>query len=173
MLEHNSPIAEVCRSPAPVPRCTGRKGHKKSRTGCQNCKVRKIKCDERRPECRKCEVYGVECTYDNKSLALQLRARKETTSQSPSTIPTPISLSSITLAAVGTALSSGIHDEYSSKYLSSHFSLASIETLDFFQKYTMETIATSPEILTIYQERLIPLAVSVSVLSYKDRPGLT
>ena len=172
MLEHNSPIADICRSPALIPKCTGRKGHKKSRTGCQNCKVRKIKCDERRPECRKCEVYGVECTYD-KSLALQLKARRETTSQSPSSVPTSISISSVTFAAIGTALGSGTYDKYSSNYLSKHFSLASIETLDFFQKYTMETIATSSEILNLYQEYLMPLAISVSMLSSKDNPELT
>ncbi|KAH6877327.1 hypothetical protein B0T10DRAFT_413376 [Thelonectria olida] len=37
--------------------------HKKSRTGCRNCKVRKVKCDEGRPTCRSCKLRKVECVY--------------------------------------------------------------------------------------------------------------
>lgn len=33
----------------------------KSFTGCWTCRVRKIKCDERRPECRRCKTTGIEC----------------------------------------------------------------------------------------------------------------
>ncbi|OJD26458.1 hypothetical protein ACJ73_02158 [Blastomyces percursus] len=40
-----------------------RKSHRKSRTGCVNCKQRRIKCDETKPQCRRCETYGVECIY--------------------------------------------------------------------------------------------------------------
>lgn len=37
--------------------------HKKSRTGCRNCKTRKVKCDEARPECRNCVLRKAECFY--------------------------------------------------------------------------------------------------------------
>ncbi|PGH07085.1 hypothetical protein AJ79_06363 [Helicocarpus griseus UAMH5409] len=40
-----------------------RKSHKKSRAGCINCKKRRIKCDETKPGCRRCETYGVDCVY--------------------------------------------------------------------------------------------------------------
>ncbi|PGG98687.1 hypothetical protein GX51_06694 [Blastomyces parvus] len=40
-----------------------RKSHRKSRTGCVNCKQRRIKCDETKPQCRRCETYGVDCIY--------------------------------------------------------------------------------------------------------------
>ncbi|KAH8689839.1 hypothetical protein BGW36DRAFT_350767 [Talaromyces proteolyticus] len=33
----------------------------KSRTGCATCRVRKIKCDETRPQCRRCESTGRKC----------------------------------------------------------------------------------------------------------------
>ncbi|EMC91129.1 hypothetical protein BAUCODRAFT_134803 [Baudoinia panamericana UAMH 10762] len=44
---------------------TGRKrrAHKKSRGGCANCKIRRVKCDEKHPECHKCQAYGVACNY--------------------------------------------------------------------------------------------------------------
>ncbi|WEW59227.1 hypothetical protein PRK78_004696 [Emydomyces testavorans] len=40
-----------------------RKPHRKSRTGCGNCKKRRVKCDETKPHCQKCESYGVSCDY--------------------------------------------------------------------------------------------------------------
>lgn len=44
-----------------------RKAHKKSRKGCGNCKLRRVKCDETRPRCLKCENYGVQCNYDGEA----------------------------------------------------------------------------------------------------------
>ncbi|KAK8069890.1 C6 zinc finger domain-containing protein [Apiospora phragmitis] len=39
----------------------GRKGSRKVRTGCVTCKCRKVKCDERRPECMRCIKAGRPC----------------------------------------------------------------------------------------------------------------
>ncbi|OAA55289.1 Zn(2)-C6 fungal-type DNA-binding domain protein [Niveomyces insectorum RCEF 264] len=39
------------------------KGKQKSRFGCRNCKLRKVKCDELKPQCGKCRNYGVICNY--------------------------------------------------------------------------------------------------------------
>ncbi|ERS94850.1 hypothetical protein HMPREF1624_08747 [Sporothrix schenckii ATCC 58251] len=36
---------------------------RKSRFGCRNCKLRKVKCDETRPHCTKCSKYGVLCNF--------------------------------------------------------------------------------------------------------------
>jgi len=35
----------------------------KSRSGCDNCKKRRVKCDEARPHCGNCEKRGIRCTY--------------------------------------------------------------------------------------------------------------
>ncbi|KAF1955480.1 hypothetical protein CC80DRAFT_492987 [Byssothecium circinans] len=43
----------------PIPR----KGHTKSRRGCYNCKRRRIKCNERHPECNHCIKAGLRCEY--------------------------------------------------------------------------------------------------------------
>ncbi|KAH7413079.1 hypothetical protein BKA64DRAFT_719035 [Cadophora sp. MPI-SDFR-AT-0126] len=37
--------------------------HPKSRTGCLQCKTRKIKCDESKPSCHKCVRYKLSCSY--------------------------------------------------------------------------------------------------------------
>ncbi|KAL4903753.1 hypothetical protein BDW74DRAFT_185859 [Aspergillus multicolor] len=41
----------------------GRRAHHKSRNGCQQCKNRKVKCDEQKPVCGKCKVHEVDCSF--------------------------------------------------------------------------------------------------------------
>ncbi|KAL2835463.1 hypothetical protein BJY01DRAFT_223678 [Aspergillus pseudoustus] len=36
---------------------------RRSRYGCRNCKLRKLKCDEGKPECKKCRSFGVVCNF--------------------------------------------------------------------------------------------------------------
>ncbi|EYE89998.1 Zn(II)2Cys6 transcription factor domain-containing protein [Aspergillus ruber CBS 135680] len=40
-----------------------RRTHHKSRSGCSNCKRRRIKCDEKKPICTNCANHEVECTF--------------------------------------------------------------------------------------------------------------
>lgn len=62
----DSPTLSDCRneSIAPLPRRPiPRKGHTKSRRGCYSCKRRRIKCNERHPECSHCLKAGLQCEY--------------------------------------------------------------------------------------------------------------
>ncbi|KAL7664983.1 Zn(2)-C6 fungal-type domain-containing protein [[Candida] zeylanoides] len=47
---------------APKP-ATKRRFHSKSRNGCSTCKRRRIKCDEHKPTCMKCQHLGLVCGY--------------------------------------------------------------------------------------------------------------
>ncbi|KAJ5095510.1 hypothetical protein NUU61_004866 [Penicillium alfredii] len=49
--------------PAGRRKAPARRSHKKSRTGCEQCKVRRVKCDETRPECSNCTYRDLHCTY--------------------------------------------------------------------------------------------------------------
>ncbi|KAH6656899.1 hypothetical protein BKA67DRAFT_173829 [Truncatella angustata] len=40
-----------------------RRSHRKSRNGCRNCKRRKVKCDELKPECTNCVRFGMPCDF--------------------------------------------------------------------------------------------------------------
>ncbi|RAH52280.1 hypothetical protein BO85DRAFT_431918 [Aspergillus piperis CBS 112811] len=40
-----------------------RRSHNKSRAGCQNCKKRRVKCDEKKPHCTKCVRHSIECDF--------------------------------------------------------------------------------------------------------------
>jgi hypothetical protein len=42
-------------------RKNGRLGIKKSRSGCVSCKERRVKCDEEKPECKRCILAGRRC----------------------------------------------------------------------------------------------------------------
>ncbi|KAJ5436034.1 Aflatoxin biosynthesis regulatory protein [Penicillium cf. griseofulvum] len=42
-----------------------RRSHRKSRTGCVNCKQRRVKCDEAKPHCLRCQKHGIECDYSS------------------------------------------------------------------------------------------------------------
>ncbi|KAI1102016.1 hypothetical protein F4804DRAFT_280190 [Jackrogersella minutella] len=55
--------------------------HKKSRAGCQQCKKRKVKCDEVRPTCKACRLRKEKCAYPPTS------APVPTTSHSASLVP--------------------------------------------------------------------------------------
>ncbi|KAJ5365946.1 hypothetical protein N7517_008832 [Penicillium concentricum] len=36
---------------------------RRSRFGCRNCKLRKLKCDEGKPQCKRCSSFGVLCNF--------------------------------------------------------------------------------------------------------------
>lgn len=57
-----------------------RKSHHKSRSGCGNCKRRRIKCDENKPACSKCVHHAIECDF---------LSTPATSSASPSSAPSP------------------------------------------------------------------------------------
>ncbi|GME39063.1 C6 transcription factor [Neofusicoccum parvum] len=40
-----------------------RRSHRKSRNGCKNCKQRKIKCDEAKPQCWPCTKHDIKCDF--------------------------------------------------------------------------------------------------------------
>ncbi|KAE8395536.1 hypothetical protein BDV23DRAFT_168708 [Aspergillus alliaceus] len=72
-----------------------RRSHTKSRTGCLQCKRRRVKCDERGPPCGNCITRELQCAY---SSAPAIRRVSDSLSRSPSSpqfsittngIPTP------------------------------------------------------------------------------------
>ncbi|KAL5046302.1 hypothetical protein BDW71DRAFT_182557 [Aspergillus fruticulosus] len=47
------------------------KTRQRSRYGCRNCKLRKLKCDERKPHCNRCTALGVRCNFAFNTADLQ------------------------------------------------------------------------------------------------------
>ncbi|KAJ3498629.1 hypothetical protein NLG97_g962 [Lecanicillium saksenae] len=50
-------------APVPEPASRQRRWTPRVRTGCQTCRLRHVKCDERRPTCKKCSIAQRECVY--------------------------------------------------------------------------------------------------------------
>ncbi|EHA51431.1 hypothetical protein MGG_13350 [Pyricularia oryzae 70-15] len=74
---------------APLP-AKKRKAHRKSRTGCLGCRIRRVKCDEGRPRCRACLRRNESCRYPDESAPVKLTTsegeapRARATSNGPS-----------------------------------------------------------------------------------------
>ncbi|GAW26479.1 putative fungal zn binuclear cluster domain-containing protein [Rosellinia necatrix] len=64
---------------------------KRSRAGCAQCKEKKKKCDEKRPQCSRCVERSVECAYE----AIKPRQRRKRDSQSGFKIDTSLECISI------------------------------------------------------------------------------
>ncbi|KAI5460392.1 hypothetical protein BGZ63DRAFT_246867 [Mariannaea sp. PMI_226] len=56
--------------------------HTKSRTGCERCRARRVKCDETWPTCSSCLRHGVECMYDRLDSTGNAASPMSTTSSS-------------------------------------------------------------------------------------------
>ncbi|OAQ96931.1 hypothetical protein LLEC1_04238 [Akanthomyces lecanii] len=59
------------------PNATPQGRHRRSRYGCRNCKIRKLKCDETKPHCKKCSAYGVRCNFEHNVQDLQSITEKK------------------------------------------------------------------------------------------------
>ncbi len=160
---------------------TGRrlKLHKKSRQGCGNCKTRKVKvwphhgplgtecvvrlsaylqCDESKPVCKRCTMYGTFCNYEPQYSELQPLAHGALDFQS---LRTPLCSENQTILAVingpkspqlngSTRLING-GDRFSGQYL---------ELLHKFHTRTILTLGTA-QFKPIYQNAYAKLVYSV------------
>ncbi|KAJ0426876.1 hypothetical protein BJY00DRAFT_306869 [Aspergillus carlsbadensis] len=64
----------------------GRRSHRKSKAGCLQCKARKVKCDEEKPACRKCNVHGVTCSFTPRPNTSSQPAQRPPTSSTSSPV---------------------------------------------------------------------------------------
>lgn len=61
---------------------------RRSRTGCLTCRARRVKCDERKPMCERCEFANVECAgYAGKRSLAVGRSMQSSTSTTSTTSP--------------------------------------------------------------------------------------
>ncbi len=67
-------------------RKNGRLGIKKSRSGCVSCKERRVKCDEEKPECKRCILAGRRCEGYSVSTPSSRASSSPPLQQSPSLV---------------------------------------------------------------------------------------
>jgi hypothetical protein len=157
------------------------RAHRKSRQGCGNCKIRRVKvgrpphfsilqrtsteprlqCDESKPRCNRCTAFGVFCNYDCKYSDLQPSVdgafNIETLQRFPcslsQTIPSMIA-PPLRQQSMGSLESNALYQ----------LGKQDLELLSKFQTRTVLTISTDKS-LRIYQNEIIKLAFSVRTLS--------
>ncbi|KJZ74982.1 hypothetical protein HIM_05468 [Hirsutella minnesotensis 3608] len=131
--------------------------HKKARTGCLDCKRRKVKCDEARPACRFCTLRQVKCEYP------QVNAR----SQAPRNSPPRYSRSGIASCKAGQSnsqnrspvVSPGIVYELQAR--PAIFDQEDMRLLWFYTAVTCDCVATPYD-----KERSIEVAVRTTITRY-------
>jgi len=162
-----------------------RRAHKKSRRGCSSCKLRRVKCDERRPACHKCRDYGVACTYDGKMSALSFAGESSfslndlSTPNKESPISTKANTRDHSLDVVRTqqmsipqrlsesstvqAQLTGLPSPPDSDGENSSYAFG-ISELDIFQRFNERTVLSvgTTQSTRIYQREIFQLACSVS-----------
>ncbi|APA16343.1 hypothetical protein sscle_16g111130 [Sclerotinia sclerotiorum 1980 UF-70] len=124
--------------------------HKKSRRGCGNCKLRKVKCDETRPMCKRCTEFKVLCNYDQKTSALQLLDKSFTFETLQHRLPYSLNqtMPSIVNPGLRGFHKTNVYDLSDQEHLG---------ILNRFQTRTVYTITTDRN-LQIYQNEFIKLA---------------
>lgn len=106
-----------------------RKSHTKSRLGCRQCKQRKVKCDEARPECRRCASAGRHCSYLASLPALPTPASSLATDV-PSTSPGPSHSSASTPGVRDASTTDHAHGDFHNPFfVAERYSLLHLELL--------------------------------------------
>ncbi|RDW80071.1 hypothetical protein BP6252_04709 [Coleophoma cylindrospora] len=133
-----------------------RKAHKKSRSGCRNCKLRRVKCDESKPHCRKCNSFGVSCNYDPKAADLEISARGTATAKLQKLGESVLSENQLVtrhLEAPGRTIRMSIFSDSVARELDG----PSVDRFGRFQEGTVMTLG-APAISSIYQREITRLS---------------
>ena len=134
-----------------------RKAHKKSRMGCRNCKLRRVKCNEIRPMCDRCLEFGVICNYDPSIPDLQPLSSASEVVQLDSVVErSPLSSTEPVLDMVKAAL---LADSLGHKWNRGvlRFDNADLARLDRFQTRTVLTIGVK-KVARVFQQEVLHLA---------------
>ncbi|KIW74687.1 hypothetical protein Z517_11457 [Fonsecaea pedrosoi CBS 271.37] len=151
----------------PVDNATVRKrrAHKKSRLGCRNCKIRRVKCNEVRPMCGKCLEYGVLCNYDPSIPDLQPRTPASELGYLQSRVErSPLGTTKPILDMITISLDKST-SELESQSGATRFDKSDLARLDRFQTRTVLSIGTK-RAARVFQREIIPLACANPLLMH-------
>lgn len=139
-----------------------RKPHRKSRSGCRNCKLRRVKCDETRPACHNCIGQFVRCNYDlmsgsSKALASSTEIRDDDLTFS-------ISDTNLANDALVTDLNQMVHSQYPRKWSSNGYRALGKSDIDRLNRWHTQTVHTlGPDLMSrCYQLTVSKHATQVS-----------
>ena len=139
----------------PEPSKRRRRAHQKSRRGCGNCKLRRVKCDETYPRCRKCVSFSVACDYDSTSDELQLAVSGTGVIEAPQR--PPVSFNRLVLSMINTPLKTHLPNPKTTSGSVYELRLEDLEVVSRFQSRTVLTIGAK-ESVHVYQREWFRVA---------------
>lgn len=143
-----------------------RRAHKKSRAGCENCKIRRVKCDETRPKCHKCSSFGIECSYDSRSVGMQFAGESSFAIERPSKHIKPTENATMIFGPLAKAPGPmpslrSLEDQFTPyKWMS-----ADLDILAKFQERTVLTVGAR-KTADIYKTDVFKLAINYPFLTH-------
>ncbi|KAL4922140.1 hypothetical protein BDW62DRAFT_172996 [Aspergillus aurantiobrunneus] len=141
-----------------------RRTHKKSRNGCVVCKSRRVKCDERKPSCLRCENYGASCLYPPSPTSSR-------TSSSPGSTPSPPdrTLASLSAGDMVRNVRDAISDDlaFAPRVIGDHNTVVNIavNSFQFFLQSSANMVGT-PSIQQVMRREMIHVAFDNPYLLY-------
>ncbi|KFY06500.1 hypothetical protein V492_08002 [Pseudogymnoascus sp. VKM F-4246] len=139
-----------------------RRSHRKTRTGCRACKARKVKCDERKPICRRCAYRSLECVYQVKPIS-SLASGGPSEEDSPQNLR-PLETENITNKSVRSS-SKTIESPRSADQVSGINKLH-LELLHNFTTSTCVTLNSDPTIRNLWRISVPRLALEFDFVMY-------
>jgi hypothetical protein len=161
--------------------CRKLRTHRKSRLGCKNCRLRRVKvgklphhsilrmtstkprlqCDEAKPRCKRCTTFGVFCNYDSSQSDLQLSVVGAFNIEIPQRFPN--SLKQDISSVVGPSL----RQQSTGPLESSTFYQLADQDLELLSKFFGRTALTigAGKGSRLYQYEALELACSASALT--------
>jgi len=111
-----------------------RRAHKRSRHGCGNCRLRRVKCDEGKPGCEKCRQAHITCAYAAEAIHLQ-SSHEQAVACVPLITP-QFSSNKTTLGTINRAL----YDYYSKNPDMGHVVQLSLQDLSLLLQFRINTL---------------------------------
>ncbi|PGH18796.1 hypothetical protein AJ79_00209 [Helicocarpus griseus UAMH5409] len=146
------------RSSSPDPETSNhrsRRPHRKSKAGCLVCKRRRVKCDETKPSCRRCQVHGVSCHY--RSSDSQDTERNRALEILGEDAPPTADMFSMTLMVTARSITDLLKAENGPE--GSNVGREYIGALHHFELFTSHTLG-APIARYIIRSQVLPLALS-------------
>ncbi|KAF7938962.1 uncharacterized protein EAE98_001299 [Botrytis deweyae] len=120
---------------------SSRRSHRKTRTGCNNCKRRKIKCGEGKPSCLNCIKHSVQCDYSKADAAT---SAKNTPLSSPG--------SSTSVSAPNNVLGRTVEGQ------DPYLNLMDLEVFNNFCVSTSNSLNSNSVVRNIYHTTIVQIA---------------
>ncbi|KAJ5297892.1 hypothetical protein PENANT_c012G00496 [Penicillium antarcticum] len=140
------------------------RAHTKSRNGCDQCRSRRVKCDERGPPCSNCSTRELECTYLKVAAA---RGRATNSTRRPSSDPArslsggspAVSPGALPAVANSVSVSASVSASGSTAIQPNTFGIDNLELMHKYSTETYQSLCVSDSEITVWRNTVPRLAL--------------